>query len=434
MANMTVLGSKDLLKVKFSGLAADYDRDTIVNLYQPIVGYTAMAIYFSLWSLSSANKYSDCITHESLFSRMQIAPGRFIESRKLLEATGLLKTYVKTSDVSKKYSYVLYAPKSPNMFFDNTLLYGMLVKCVGIEEADRIKSQYIDNSIDDSGEEISEKFSDVFKPSYDDPAFLYVACKNEKTVGRNVAKIKNCFDYEIFFKELALQSDIDEKNITSKEMKEIERLSLLNGANEKDAAEALIQAYNPELSKGKRVDFVVLTQLMQENGNYKYISNKKPNNKPNLVNSNTNLGSKINLMETVSPKDFLSILQNGTVPARSDLKLINDLSTNFNLPNCVINAVVDFVLASNNNILSRPYCEKISASIAREGIATTIDAMNYLKKVTKKNRVEFAKVEKETNVNKPIINEPKETTNKSDVSWTQLIDEISTEDNSDGEA
>ena len=32
---MTVLGSKDLLKVKFSGLAADYDRDTVVNPFIP---------------------------------------------------------------------------------------------------------------------------------------------------------------------------------------------------------------------------------------------------------------------------------------------------------------------------------------------------------------------------------------------------------------
>ena len=159
---MTVLGSKDLLKVKFSGLAADYDRDTVVNLYEPIVGYTAMAIYFSLWSLSSVNKYSDYITHEQLFSRMQMAPGRFVESRKLLEATGLLKTYVKTSDVCKKYSYVLYAPKSPKEFFDNTLLYGMLVKCLGVEETELIKSKYVDNTLEENGEEISEKFNDVF--------------------------------------------------------------------------------------------------------------------------------------------------------------------------------------------------------------------------------------------------------------------------------
>ena len=429
---MTVLGSKDLLRVKFSGLAADYDRETVVNLYQPIVGYTAMAIYFSLWSLSSTNKYSDCITHEQLFGRMQMAPGRFAESRKLLEATGLLKTYVKTSDVTKKYSYVLYAPKSPKDFFDNTLLYGMLVKCLGVEEVDSIKNKYIDNSSDENGEEISEKFNDVFKPSYDDPAFMYVAGKHENTVGRNVAKIKNCFDYEIFFKEIALKSDIDEKKISSREMQEIERISLLNGTKEKEAANIVAGIYDAVLPKGKRIDFTKLAQEVQEHNNYKYISINKTAKSPNLVDEDTGLASKVNLMESISPREFLSVLQNGTTPAKSDVKLINDLSKNFGLENCVINALVDFVLASNNNILSRPYAEKIAASIAREGIETTIDAMNYLKKVSKKERSakNVKAIKKQANSN--FVSSKQNTTEQQfvddgdddDVSWSQLIDDI----------
>ncbi len=383
---MTVLGSKDLLRVKFSGLAADYDRETVVHLYQPIVGYPEIASYCSLWSLSSTNKYSDCITHEQLFGRMQMAPGRFVESRKLLEATGLLKTYVKTSDVTKKYSYVLYAPKSPKDFFDNTLLYGMLIKCLGVEEVDSIKSKYIDNTVDENGEEISEKFTDVFKPSYDDPAFMYVAGKHEKTVGRNVAKIKNCFDYEVFFKAIALKSDIDEKNLSSKEMQEIERVSLLNGTKEKDAANIVANIYDSSLPKGKRVDFTKLAQAFQEDVNYQYLkitSNKKESR---FIDENTELASKINLMENVSPREFLSYLQNGTKPAATDLRLVSDLSKNFGLENCVLNAVIDFILLSNDNILNRAYAEKICASIKREEITTTIDAMNYLKKVSKRKK------------------------------------------------
>ena len=383
---MTVLGSKDLLRVKFSGLAADYDRETVVNLYQPIVGYTAMAIYFSLWSLSSTNKYSDCITHEQLFGRMQMAPGRFVESRKLLEATGLLKTYVKTTDVTKKYSYVLYAPKSPKEFFDNTLLYGMLIKCLGVEEVDSIKSKYIDNTVDENGEEISEKFTDVFKPSYDDPAFMYVAGKHEKTVGRNVAKIKNCFDYEVFFKAIALISDIDEKNLSSKEMQEIERISLLNGTKEKDAANIVANIYDSSLPKGKRVDFTKLAQAFQEDVNYQYLKITSDKKESRFIDENTELASKINLMENVSPREFLSYLQNGTKPAATDLRLVSDLSKNFGLENCVLNAVIDFILLSNDNILNRAYAEKICASIKREEITTTIDAMNYLKKVSKRKK------------------------------------------------
>ena len=172
---------------------------------------------------------------------------------------------------------------------------------------------------------------------------MYVAGKNEKTVGRNTAMIKNCFNYEEFFKEVAMKSDHDEKNLSSKEMKEIERLSLLNGTNEKDAANILVSVYDSSLPKGKRVDLNALSKEFQEACNYKFISARKTGKKPNLVSGDSELASKINLMETVSPKDFLSILQNGSVPARSEVRLINDISKNFNFATFTI-----FIWSSNS--------------------------------------------------------------------------------------
>ena len=90
-------------------------------------------------------------------------------------------------------------------------------------------------------------------------------------------------------------------------------------------------------------------------------------------------------METKSPKDYLSYLQDGTKPATADLKVINDLSKNYHLPNPVINAVVDYVLYKADNVLSRPYAEKVAVSLVRENILTAVDAMNYLRKVDKKS-------------------------------------------------
>jgi len=434
---MTVLGSSDLLRVRFSGLIADYDRDTLVNLYQPIIGYTAMAIYFSLWSLSKSNK-NDYLEHESLFNRMQIAPGRFIESRKLLEATGLLKSYVRTVDGLKKYSYVLYAPKSPKDFFDNALLYGMLLKCLSKAEVESIKANYIDNNNDEVGEEVSENFTDVFKPDFADNAFLFAASQKEKTIGRNVATVKSSFDYDIFFKSFSKSSSITEKSISSKQMKEIERLALLNGIKEDSAAKIVEDIFDYEAPKGKQIDLVNLSELFQEQNNIMFIRKSKgETKKPNLFKGDSALASKINLMETVSPKDYLTVLQNGCAPARSDLLLLNDISSKFLLPNCVINAIVDFVLASNNNVLSRSYCEKIAGSLAREGAETTIDAMTYLKKVSKSKKT-ASFVPKTPTVKRTQAAETRqviyETKPDDSISWNQLLDEIDMEEDDNAKA
>ena len=432
---MTVLGSSDLLRVRFSGLIADYDKDTLVNLYQPIIGYTAMAIYFSLWSLSKSNE-NEYLEHESLFNRMQIAPGRFIESRKLLEATGLLKSYVRTIDGIKKYSYILYAPKAPKDFFNNTLLYGMLIKCIGLDEVKLIKNNYKDNNNEDIGEEISEKFNEAFKPDYADPVFMFAINQKEKTIGRNVATVQSSFDYDIFFKSFSKDSLITEKKISTKEMKEIERLAILNGINQELAAKLIEDIFDYSAPKGKQINLLTLSELFQEQSNMMFVRNiKGESKKPNLTKGTSNLASKINLMETVSPKDYLSILQNGCAPAKSDLKLINDISSKFYLSNCVINAVVDFVLASNNNILSRPYMEKIAASLAREGVLTTIDAMNYLRKVSKSrkqnDREEFVAKKSPVVQTKSKI---KETKTDDSISWNELIDQIDLEEHQNAKA
>jgi replication initiation and membrane attachment protein DnaB len=126
---------------------------------------------------------------------------------------------------------------------------------------------------------------------------------------------------------------------------------------------------------------------MQEKTNYKYrYKGKDIDEGPNLNSGTSDLAKKINLMETKSPKDYLAYLQDGTKPAMADIRLINDLSKTYHLPNPVINAVVDYVLTKADNVLSRAYAEKVAASLVRENARTAVDAMNYLRKVDKKTR------------------------------------------------
>jgi replication initiation and membrane attachment protein len=90
------------------------------------------------------------------------------------------------------------------------------------------------------------------------------------------------------------------------------------------------------------------------------------------------------MMDRMAPSDWLTILQNGHKPASSDLKIIQSLSFDLGLPNPVINALVDFVLQKNDNVLSKAYIEKVGGALAREGVKTALDAMDYLKKINEK--------------------------------------------------
>ena len=383
---MVILKEEDYLEVNLNSLVADYDRQILTNLYQPIVGYKAVSLYFTLLSEVDNQKINPIISHKVLFNRMQMNTGDFVDSRKLLEAVGLLKTFVSPLKSNQLYQYELYAPKTPKLFFDNTLLYGMLIKSIGEAEANKLKTIYSLNR-NPEGKEITASFIEVFSPDLDDPAFRKaMEGSGGKILSRQTAKLLSGFSYELFFKCLEQISQISTSAISKKDMKEIERLATLYGVSEESAAQAVAEIYDPYSPKDKRIDFEELTKIFMDETHYHFLSKNRASERNGRVGGDTDLAHKINIMERLSPKDYLSVLQNGTTPALSDLRLINDLSKKFKLPNCVINALIDYVLKVNDNVLSRAFAEKVAASLARENIKTTIDAMNYLKKIKNKGK------------------------------------------------
>ena len=128
------------------------------------------------------------------------------------------------------------------------------------------------------------------------------------------------------------------------------------------------------------------------------------------ISGDTESAMAIKVLSETSPIEFLQSLQGHTKPARSDVNIINSLSADYGFNNGVINLIVDYVLTNNNNILSRNYCEKLAASFARQGINTTVDAINYLyrpsvKKTKKANNSLQKEKVKESDVSLDEINE-----------------------------
>ena len=375
---MVILSENDMFEVKISSLLADYDRETITNLYQPIIGHTALAIYFSFWSESHIQKLLSYSSHEQFLARMKLSPGAFIEGRQLLEAVGLVKTRLEKIQNINIYHYELLAPKTPKGFFEDTLLFGLLIQNLGEAEANRVRRVYEIHNVELLGEDISSSFNDVFHPDFEDAAFMKAAENNKKTVGRNKSKIATEFNYELFFTSLKENSQISDKAFTKKEMKEIDRLATLYGVSEDVVAHIVINCYSPDKEKGKRVDLHQVNEDLKNEVSYSVSSRKSNKTKQNHVVGDEGLAAKIKFFEVSSPKEVLIALQNGTKPAKADLNIIDTLSKDYHLPNPVINVAIDFILTMNNNVLSSYSAEKIAASLSRENIETAIDAMEYL--------------------------------------------------------
>lgn len=374
---MEYISEKDYYETRFASLISDIDREVLVELYQPLIGHLSVTLYATLFHEKNKCSEVDTFDHSHLFDKMQVSAGELLAARKALEAVGLLRSFLKEETGLRYYVYVLYAPKSPRDFFDDVLFKGLLIKYVGEKEAMRLALIYKVDYHTEGFNDVTSSFVDTFNPDFDDPSFrkdLKVDIK-----GRKSGRVSTSFDYDAFFATIEKNSQIKRDSFSKKDLKEIERLATLFSLDESTMADIVIVAYDPD-NKAQRVNFQVVSDRAKDEARFPFF-HKKRNGERSKVSGNSELASKIKLMDQMAPAEYLRILQNNTAPSRADLNIVDDLSKNYGLPNGVINALIDYVLAKNNNVLSRHYTEKIAASLTREGLTTVIDTMNYLVKI-----------------------------------------------------
>ncbi len=372
---MLFLSKEDYYEVYLKSIISDFDRDTLSMLYQPIIGGAAVALYLSLQQ--DHKKIDRLFTHEELINSIGFSIDTIQEARSKLEAIGLLSTYYKTENDATYYKYVLYAPKTPKEFFDDILFKGLLIEKIGEKRVQSLVRKYKEKKLDLNGfHEISASFKDVFNPKFDNGSFE----EGESIVGgygRNIKDISKGFDNGKFLNCLEEKFQISSKYITKKDLKKISEISMLYGVEETILAEFVAQSYLNEAKE--KIDYELLKELCIKDKNYQVLRNSNKNGTI-AYDTSSKLARKIEIMSSYSALDYLKLKQNNGTPSPSDIKLITELSEDYGLNSSVINALIDFTLERNNNILSKVYVTKIAASLVRENISSTIDTMNYLLK------------------------------------------------------
>ncbi len=353
----------------------DHDRKLLVMLYQPIVGSTAINLYFTLWSyLDKIEIMSSVWTHHHITNNMGITLSEFISSREKLEGIGLIRTYVK-KDTVNNYVYEMYSPLSANEFFSNPILSTVLYTNIGNDEYKKIKEYFKIPRINlSSYEDITSKFNEVYEST------------NLINVTPNDIKKKN-------YQKLDLISNLDLDNIISsipEEMLNIKgitrdtkdliiKLSFIYDFNDEQMNNIIRNSINEKHNIDK--------ELLRNNCRHYYLfenSGKLPSivyrNQPEYLRKPIGDTSKrakiIYQFETTSPYDFLSSKYNGAKPTKTDLSLLEYLLIDLNLNPGVVNVLIDYVLKINNNKLTRSFVDTIAGQWKRSKIETVEDAMN----------------------------------------------------------
>ncbi len=361
------------------------DRKNLIMLYQPIIGYKAISLYFTLWTyLDKREILSNETTHHQLITSMQLKLSDIIESREKLEAIGLLKTYVRKSNINN-FVYELYSPVGPFEFLNNPVLTISLYNNVGKLEYERIVEYYKVPKISlRDYEEITCSFNDIFK----------------STNMSNIDKIENINKYSS--NKLDIDSKIDIDNVISLIPDEIfNTRSMTKETKELIKKISFIYNYDDakmsELIRESLVDKKIDRNLLRQNSRKYYqfensgklpsiIYRTQPDYLRKPVGDVSKKAKMIYQFETTTPYDFLASKYKDSKPSKTDIKILEYLLLDMNLNSGVVNVLIDYVLKINDNKLNKNFIDAIASQWAKSKIETVEEAMNIAEKEYKRKK------------------------------------------------
>lgn len=381
-------------------ILTEVDKKIIISLYEPIIGPIAVSLYLTLWAdLDKLELMSKDFTHHHLMTILKTKLVDIENARKSLEAVGLLKSYIKRNDNINEYLYELYSPLSASEFLNHPVLSILLLNNIGENEYNIILNNYKRHNFSKSDyEEITSSMNETFKSVNE--SIYEEDIRSVKKLGVN---IESSIDFEL------LESTLPKGLVTSKTFNKKTR----------DLINQLAFIYNIDSIKMSEIIRLVIDEYgiinkdklrIATRKNYEYNNNgslptivyrTQPEYLKSPSGDLSNRGKMIHVFENTKPYDFLKSKNKGIKPTSRDLKLLEHLAVDFDLPPGVINVLVDYALLVNNGKLNSAYLETIAGDWSRRNVKTVEDAMSIAEKGHKKN----VKVVKEI-TKKDVLNVP----------------------------
>ena len=395
MKNIIVLPADSYTVISKTVLSRN-DTNVISMLYEPIIGYAAVALYYTLFD--DLDKYSVTsleYTHHHLMSIMGISMDNLIEARKKLEGVGLLKTYFKEDKDINHYVYVLYSPVSSYEFFHHPILNVVLYNNLGKEEYNKLVDFFkIPRVSLKEYDDITESFSNVFKSV---PGTLEVNGDFAKRNTNNL-DIKGNVDFDLLIESIP-------KNMYSAKCFSDDVKSLINTLSftYNLDTEALISIVRDSIDEKGLIDKNYLRRTARN-----YYQFRNDGSLPTIIYSTqpeylrkpegdkSNWAKMVYTFENVSPYRFLKAKGGGANPTSRDLNIVESLLVDQKLKPGVVNVLLSYVLKVNKGRLNKSYIEAIASSWKRLNVETVEDAMKRCEKEYKKRKKNTSAVSNKT--------------------------------------
>ena len=394
MENITLLPA-DRYVIFNRTILTDFDKNVLITFYEPIVGHLAISLYLTLWNdLDGINQVSRELNHHHLMSILKCPLQVIKEARESIEAVGLLKTYYKSGDVNS-YIYELFSPLTPGEFLNHPILNVVLYNNIGATEYEYLKKRYQKLKIDTKDYlDITKKLDEVYKAETDIPTF--------EGLERTISDIEcgDKVDFDLIISSIP-KGIVNERAFNKKTRELINELAFIYKIDSLKMMELIRSVLNEYGMIDKNALRQEARKMYQFNNGAlpTLIYRSQPEYLKTPAGDNSMRGKIIRLFESINPVDFLRNKYKGVKPTTADIKIIEMLIIDLEMPPAVVNVLLDYVLRKNNNRLSRAYIETIAGQWKRAGLKNASEAMEFAEK-------ENAKFNKKIASNKKEIKDP----------------------------
>ena len=369
------VGSKDIASFVLKGKLGEGSLDALSLCYAPIVGATGLGVYHAFYSFASVNKTP--VSFEAVVLSLSLTYRELVSAMKLLEGLGLLQSFCVEVDENNAYWIEVYPPKSVKGFMDDLLLRSKLTSALGEERVGLLLSNLEPKKVPEGAKNVASSFDDVYANGPKVSPYVYGGLKD------GPAPLKTGFDRSAFAEGLSSRG-ASIFALSEAELDYVSKAYALYGYSSHVLGEMASDCLDYSARMGHKLDKKAFLNKCKANLKFSYLAKGKA--KPSDISSDSELATKAKKMDEIPPARYLEYKQHGHKPADSDLRLLEKLQNEIGLPAPAINVLIDYVLVKNHNVLSPALCEKIAASLVREGVASARDAMDYLFKVATRGK------------------------------------------------
>ena|SRR5690625_3285804 len=353
---------------------------SLTHLYQPLLGMEAIMLYQTLLNEVDLHDETTSQTHHTLMNYLNIPLDDIYEARLKLEGIGLLRTFKVEDAESNLYMYELQSPFTPERFFKDAMLSELLYHHLGQDKYDFLSKQFTRNSSQESEDEITTSFSEVFQTFQPSPDQHEQVGPKQEELDEKITRI------DFSWMEMMLQQRMIpvQRVLTSHNKKLISEMMFLYDLAPHEIEKSVLWALTDE-NKLDVDEFKAACHDLFKTKHHQTpialdIKKQTPQVQGKMSRPKTKQEQLIQRLETISPKHLLEDLSSGNQASVQDMKIIQEVMTSQGLPPPVMNVLIHYVLLQSNMKLSKAYVEKIASHWSRANLKTAREAMAFARK------------------------------------------------------